>query len=625
MPAPTNISALTAIDLGSTYPATASQQVDDAGTTYTVWYSTTPDDSGVLGVFGFGDLVVYRPDTAVFIGPAAAPVPYLITNSGDNKCCYFPVTGGTTYYLRFQTNSGNPSPAMLEVSVDQHVSTAAPAGSIAVNDDANGSTFPLALLDATSSDVSVLRYVLNMANGEGVGTLDSGHIALGDVTTASVIVYDSSYIALASVPNTLGDVISSNRADAFYAANNSGSDFFVDAFGIDGVVTSSTSPLTLSGGLKAIGVSPDETILYYYGTAAALTPIKRWDLVNDVALSNLVTMTGKAAHDMVVLADGRIVVADTTNDRIEIYLPNGTLDDSFAAVSVNGDRVCRGLTDATVWIWNKTSVGDNQEYFREYQLSDGTMLTEIHGTSMFDTGTYMGSAVADPLRFGNSNSCPFWIIPQSISPDTGTIVVTKTTYNSDDTEFDFTATGLTPSSFSLAHGETQTFEDVPVGNGYSITEASVAGWSNSATVSNGTLSNIIVEADATTTVAFTNTPLSFPTFQTVRRYPRRLRRSPHVSVNGNNVRIKRLQLDVSTGMVEPTDPDQAREMILRVSIDGGQTWSNERVSSPGALGNFIARCQWWQVAFGRDVVVEITTDLPNAIVQAWLEAEEMRH
>src|SRR6266699_906565 len=98
MPAPTNISALTATPL-VTLPATATQTVDFAGTTYTVWYSfIAPADCVVIGAFAFGDLTVYKPTIFPYSGPASAPVSVLGI-AAQNFPIQFPVTAEQTYYL----------------------------------------------------------------------------------------------------------------------------------------------------------------------------------------------------------------------------------------------------------------------------------------------------------------------------------------------------------------------------------------------------------------------------------------------------------------------------------------------------------------------------------------------
>ena len=80
-------------------------------------------------------------------------------------------------------------------------------------------------------------------------------------------------------------------------------------------------------------------------------------------------------------------------------------------------------------------------------------------------------------------------------------------------DFSFTAGGgLSPASFSLDDdldptlSNTRTFNDVPVGSGYSIAETVPAGWDlESATCDDGSpVSNIAVSAGETVTCTFTN-------------------------------------------------------------------------------------------------------------------------
>ncbi len=250
------------------------------------------------------------------------------------------------------------------------------------------------------------------------------------------------------------------------------------------------------------------------------------------------------------------------------------------------------------------------------------------GTTDPDTTVYWG---APTTTFGVYNNSALYknfilgILPADEPAGTGSIVVTKVTNPAGLSQvFEFEAGGgLDPTSFTLSHGESQEFEDVPVGSVYSIAETVPAGWTMVADVSNGTLENIVVEADTTTTVAFTNTPVAFPNWlgSRVTRYPRRLIRSPIISANGNYVRVKRLQLDFQPGMAAPP-VGVPRDVMLRVSNDGGNTWSSFRVSDPGDIGQYLARVQWWQVGFGRAIIIEEVDHLPNCLVTGWLDAEE---
>jgi hypothetical protein len=94
-------------------------------------------------------------------------------------------------------------------------------------------------------------------------------------------------------------------------------------------------------------------------------------------------------------------------------------------------------------------------------------------------------------------------------PAQGTIVVTKVVNpSSDPTEFDFTSTGLFPSTWTLGHGDSITFY-VAAGSGYAIVETPEAGFNVAYNVSNGSLvSNITVADLETVTVTVTNTESS---------------------------------------------------------------------------------------------------------------------
>src|SRR6185503_3380343 len=138
MPAPTNTSPASATVISS-LPASITQTVDDAGTTYTVWYAyTATADDVELGLFGYGDNTAYFVGTQVYNDVSAAPATRII-NTGlppdsttGNKAVQFPVTPGTTYYMKFAPPSGNPSPAVLSLEIESFAQTTAPIGSIVV-------------------------------------------------------------------------------------------------------------------------------------------------------------------------------------------------------------------------------------------------------------------------------------------------------------------------------------------------------------------------------------------------------------------------------------------------------------------------------------------------------------
>ena len=61
------------------------------------------------------------------------------------------------------------------------------------------------------------------------------------------------------------------------------------------------------------------------------------------------------------------------------------------------------------------------------------------------------------------------VIPIHAQAETGTIIINKFTTPASTTEFGFTDDISAPNSFTLAHGQSQTFSDVPTGS-YAVTE-----------------------------------------------------------------------------------------------------------------------------------------------------------
>lgn len=629
MAAPTNVSALTATDLG-TLPASITQTVDDAGTTYTVWYKTTPAADGVLSVFGYGDASVYKPDTRVFLGPASAPVAYLNVAAGDNQPVLFPVTGGVTYYIRFQKNAGNPTPAVLTIAAQDAPTGALAAGMIASNDDVDG--MPLSIIDAAGPDATVITYIQGVVAGESVALLDDGTTALVDKFNNQVVIYDTSFAVVGTVPTGYASaVLTSDRTDTFYVTVKSGSNFVIQTFDATGTVSATSSTVgAYTDAPEAIAVNPAGTILYYFKNSGVSATIKRWDLPGDVALSNLVT-TGALLRDMFVLSDTTIIVADLVNDLFKQYSAAGALTNSFAATSRSGDRITRGATEATVWLWNKISVGDGQETFTEYTLASGAVVgTPIDGY-LYSAGGALASNLTPPLTdsqaFGNSESCPFWILQTafdvctapSISDEPADVTVTVGTVVS----LTVTAAGTAPLSYQWYLGESGDTTTPIVG-------ATSATYTTDALTETTTfwvrVSNecSLVDADSVTVTVTVGMP-SPGDVSTVEYRLRWLRQSPTVFSDGKRIWHRRFQVDFQPG-VGPTDGDDPI-VLVRTSDDGGFTWSSFREMTLGQRGEYAHQMRLFQLGAAYNRVYEISGDSPTrlCIVQAWLDIDGGDH
>ena len=418
----------------------------DSDTTTTsagLWYVFTPDSAipTVLGllvssaVAQFG-VLIFSPDATTAYPLIDTPTQATL----HNKPCQFPVDVGTPYYFNVK---GPNNPAAYTISVLAAPLLDAPVGSIFVNDDHDG--YPLALLSAV--DGSVLHFVAPFPNGENADVLASG------VHTGRILVHDRAddHLKLYSPTfDLLADLDYTSTGDPKYPirADHTRSQFYVGkpvdpANGSVATVTTVTSagafgPQTWvlpTSGLYAIATNVAGTILYFTGqTTTTNSPVQRWDLINDVALSDLAPGLGATwatMCDIVVLGDDTIVVSyqsttPATAPVIKLYTADGT---TLQTWTITGQRsvdvhLATALDDpVSVWVWTKLA-GVSQ--FDNIRASDGTVLTTFD-VREFEEGIWIGTIL--PIaseRFGHSLSCPFLILRVASPPAgliTGTIAV----------------------------------------------------------------------------------------------------------------------------------------------------------------------------------------------------------
>ena len=436
MPAPSNTSFATATDLGTlagTTPIVVTQDVEDSGTVYTVWYKYTavPGDT-VIGLFPFGDLANYRPKIQIYLTDGGSPYLSIL---GQNRPLQFPVVAGTTYYFKIAPQ-GSPvvNPALattLTLSILRHVDAYAPPGSILVNDDTPG--FPAAILSAT--DGHILRFVLGFPAGERLDILHAANrLIASDETNNTTKLYDTQFTFLCSVAyNTTEGAQANDRSGRFYLAFRGGSTSLnpvvVRSIDTAGVLSGTwTMPSNANAFNLCIAVNNAGTILYTYGVRGAdVEAIRRWDLVNNVALTNLAdpytSSDGnlEVRYNLVVLADDTIValyvLSDPARVQLRHYAANGTIladyDLGTFGVSTNILRMCASLDDATtVWLWREA--GDGTDRFSRIRLSDGGVVTEFDAVQ-FELGVSGMAETATPTaRFGHSESCHFGVLPEAI-------------------------------------------------------------------------------------------------------------------------------------------------------------------------------------------------------------------
>jgi hypothetical protein len=90
---------------------------------------------------------------------------------------------------------------------------------------------------------------------------------------------------------------------------------------------------------------------------------------------------------------------------------------------------------------------------------------------------------------------------------------------------------------------------------------------------------------------------------------------------------KTFELDLERGVGLASGQGTDPQLMLRLSRDGGHTWGEPLLMSPGAMGAYTQRVIARRLGHARDTVFEVTVSDPVAwsLVQAWLDLEPGGH
>ncbi len=252
------------------------------------------------------------------------------------------------------------------------------------------------------------------------------------------------------------------------------------------------------GGSNYLDLAVDQDTIYYTSSG---TKIKVFSISGNMNLPDFATVTnaagprpgtrglrllppGDGTGGMLVANGSEIVRLDGAGAVVSTYTPPDPL------ISQDIDKVEISKDKTTFWASDQLSTR-----IYHFNLATTALIDTIE--TNLPAGQLSGFAIYNGYRAAISPPSP---------PGTGTIIVIKTTNPSGSMqEFDFTATGLTPDTFTLTDGTTQTYTDLTPGSGYSVNETPVDGWETTYDVSNGTKDAIVVVADETTTVNVLNT------------------------------------------------------------------------------------------------------------------------
>lgn len=569
----TNTTAANAYDLG-TVPATHCQQCGNLATTLDVWYKLTWSAADAfVGVLGLGSDTGYIPHIKVYDGLANATggTIYRGFDTTQNKAITVPMYQGHVYYF-FADQTGNNASPVLQMSALAPPADAVPAGSIAINDDTDG--FPLALLSSSTTGErggDALKYLMDFPAGEDAHILPvSGKLivnGIGTIGGQGIFVYDVNLVRVAGpiAPGITFQTnnairMSSDRVSLFYVCgvqagglNFNGTTISSTTYAVVGPTFHPTQKTGAATDLFAIAPSLDNTILYY---STSDEYIQRWDLVNDIALSDLAGPVtnystqgtgGSGTGNILVMPDGSIVVAyqrsSTTATKVIQYEANGSIRHSYDYANVLYNHITHdGPSSTTIWMWGFVGNAGRDHaisVFDKIDLTTGTIVQTTPNRPQFHQGGYISSPPntspantlrPDPLqRFGHSGSCDFWI-------------------------------------------------------------------------TRGT------------------TPPAPPTFTTIEHPIRRLRRAPHLNNENKRISYPGIELDFQRGIGILADPGRNPVFMFRISRDGGRTWSDYMQMHAGEMGQYRVRAMLRRLGYARDAVFEVTVSDPNNFVltNAWL-------
>lgn len=102
---------------------------------------------------------------------------------------------------------------------------------------------------------------------------------------------------------------------------------------------------------------------------------------------------------------------------------------------------------------------------------------------------------------------------------------------------------------------------------------------------------------------------------------RRLRRGPTVSNENSRTYYSAFEVDLEAGLGLTSGQGSNPQVQMRLSNDGGRTWSAERMRSAGKTGEFSKRVRWERCGMGRRRAFEIsvTDPIPWRITDAYLD------
>jgi len=345
-----------------------------------------------------------------------------------------PVVAGTTYFFRV-VNPIAPTPLGVNASfsLQRQPALFIPSGSILIGDDSF--TNPPVIVSSTST--SVLGIANIVGGNQFMDTIASGKVLMDNESVAGQIrIFSSDLftegtpIALAGAPSI--DGIRSDRNATWFVATHIGAVSTVYTVSSTGVVggTSWVIPNTAF----SLAPSHDDTILYWTRStgSAALTAIHRWDLINNIALSDLAPADSPffVTQDMLSLSDGSLLVGYAKTGGVDFQVRHisaaGALLNTYDFGSETPDatlnfRMSLAPDGLSFWLKTNPIVGTDADtqLLQQVRISDGAIIaSNTFPTFKFGFGPQTPEGTA-PARFGPGPSTPIAVLMASVPAPVG--------------------------------------------------------------------------------------------------------------------------------------------------------------------------------------------------------------
>lgn len=389
---------------------------------HALWFKYTTGSSDIMlavGIQGAESGDAYKPRLSVWTGtpPSVTQHKVLSATGGllNNLCANmatavsrsdiwylsFPVSASTTYY--FQVTDANSTTVTTDLNilgVAAPVLTAAKPGDYLIINDAG--PFPSAVVDQTTGQL--LGYV-SLGVGEEGDALQSGQMAFQDTSANAGVggmqIVSRDLTPIATINTNPSTVLTS--ATVFYLITFTGDTAHVQLVKPDGTLGALIDVPNVGAALL---VSPDSSTFYYVDNVT-FTLVKRWDLVNNVAMTDFAGSYDGGSEPTYSFISGvtnTVVIVYVGVDKImRQFTSAGTLLRTDTLTIATFNRLIGDLGSDTFQTWNGSTD------FHRYGIWDPN--TELVGVNTI--GAQSSNGGPQNHAYAISTSCPLLVIPSA--------------------------------------------------------------------------------------------------------------------------------------------------------------------------------------------------------------------